>query len=444
MATRKDLGPVSAYAIALANGFTGTEAEWTSLIANASNSAQEAAESASEAAQSAQETADLVEDARTQYGSPLKATTVAEMTDTAHIYVYVGSETGYTAGNWYYHNGSAWVSGGVYNSAGINTDKTLSVEDMAADAAAVGALKEDLDTLGFTQVARNALLTVLQHVYYKDSQGQSAYDSLMDALNAVTVTSIVAVFDSGTTKIYNTSDIEDLRQYLTVTAYKSDGRSSIVNNYQLSGTLAVGTSVITVSYRDKTTTFNVTVYDNSIIYMLNTPKTFNGLDDYEDTGVALLKDNDSDWTIVFTLTDNTNVASENKNIIQATSGNNGYWVRVRNNNGNKLYDLITYGVSRTIDTAVSNDTHVIKGVIRFVHSSPRSTFDLSIDGVVAPTHMIGGASPTFTPTSIAETLLIGAGRSGSAFNGFFTGVITDFKIYNYGFGNSKTNEYISA
>lgn len=149
MATRKDLGPVSAYAIAVANGFTGTEAEWTSLIANASNSAQEAAESAGEAAQSAQETADLVEDARTQYGSPLKAATVAEMTDTAHIYVYVGSETGYTAGNWYYHNGSAWVSGGVYNSAGINTDKTLSVEDMAADGKAVGeeltALKADFN-----------------------------------------------------------------------------------------------------------------------------------------------------------------------------------------------------------------------------------------------------------------------------------------------------------
>lgn len=49
-------------------------------------------------------------------GSPSVARTVAAMTDTSKVYVYSGSETGYTAGNWYYYNGSAWVSGGVYNS----------------------------------------------------------------------------------------------------------------------------------------------------------------------------------------------------------------------------------------------------------------------------------------------------------------------------------------
>jgi hypothetical protein len=50
----------------------------------------------------------------------LVATTAAGMTQTDCIYVYTGSETGYTAGNWYYYNGSAWVSGGVYFSATID------------------------------------------------------------------------------------------------------------------------------------------------------------------------------------------------------------------------------------------------------------------------------------------------------------------------------------
>ena len=49
----KDLGPVSAYAVAVANGFTGTEAEWEQYIANASTAAQSAAGSATAAANSA-------------------------------------------------------------------------------------------------------------------------------------------------------------------------------------------------------------------------------------------------------------------------------------------------------------------------------------------------------------------------------------------------------
>ena len=85
------------------------------------------------------------------YGSPLTASTVAGMTDTNRVYVYTGSESGYTAGNWYYYNGSAWTSGGVYNSQGIQTDTTLSVIGMAADAKVVGDeiadLKDDLDSI---------------------------------------------------------------------------------------------------------------------------------------------------------------------------------------------------------------------------------------------------------------------------------------------------------
>lgn len=81
-------------------------------------------------------------------GSPLVASTAAEMTDTDKIYVYTGSETGYTSGNWYYYNGSAWTSGGVYNSMALETDTTLQVSGAAADAKVVGdqvsQLKEDL------------------------------------------------------------------------------------------------------------------------------------------------------------------------------------------------------------------------------------------------------------------------------------------------------------
>lgn len=71
------------------------------------------------------------------YG-PLKATTVADMTDQTRVYVYTGSESGYVNGNWYYYNGSSWVSGGVYNAVAVSTDKTLSISDKAADAKVTG------------------------------------------------------------------------------------------------------------------------------------------------------------------------------------------------------------------------------------------------------------------------------------------------------------------
>jgi hypothetical protein len=86
-----------------------------------------------------------------QIGAPYIATTVAGMTDKTRVYVYQGSESGYTSGNWYYWNGSAWTSGGTYNSAAVNTDKTLTQSDKPADSAIVGqqigSLKESFETL---------------------------------------------------------------------------------------------------------------------------------------------------------------------------------------------------------------------------------------------------------------------------------------------------------
>lgn len=72
------------------------------------------------------------------YGSPLTAATAAAMIDQTRVYVYTGSETGYTAGHWYYYDGSAWTDGGTYNSAAIQTDPTLAIPGMAADSKAVG------------------------------------------------------------------------------------------------------------------------------------------------------------------------------------------------------------------------------------------------------------------------------------------------------------------
>ena len=70
------------------------------------------------------------------------ANTASEMENQSQIYVYLGSETGYVNGNWYYYDTktSAWKSGGVYQaSPNVDVDDTLSISGMAADAAAVTA-----------------------------------------------------------------------------------------------------------------------------------------------------------------------------------------------------------------------------------------------------------------------------------------------------------------
>ena len=99
----------------------------------------------------AKATGDRISNLQSLVGSPLTASTAASMTDTNKVYVYTGSETGYTNGNWYYHDGTSWVSGGVYNSVAVDLDSTLTLANKAPDSKVVGdaisSLNEDISNL---------------------------------------------------------------------------------------------------------------------------------------------------------------------------------------------------------------------------------------------------------------------------------------------------------
>lgn len=230
------------------------------------------------------------------------ANTAAEMTDTSVIYVYTGSETGYTAGNYYFYDTSLtqWVSGGQYQSTVPSIDSTLTVQGAAADSAKVGQEISDLKSQiaqleAIPRSVKLAMDTLFQNVAMKDDAVYSDEYAVFHAwASAVKLLSISAVFDQGENVVYETDSLDSLKQYLTVTASYDDGSSATVGGYTLSGELATGTSTITVLFDGKSTTFDTTV--TAVIYHLEN-RTFNN-DGGINTQLKVLE-TDRDISMVF-------------------------------------------------------------------------------------------------------------------------------------------------
>lgn len=192
--------------------------------------------------------------------------TAAGMTDHNVVYLYTGTESGWNQGHMYYYNGTTWVDAGI-----AVTDTTLSVAGLAADAKKTGDeiadLKDGLQDIeeeishldGLSEDVKQALLQIASKVAYIDEDGQDYYDALNNALYPpADLVSISAVYtQSGT--VYDTDSLDSLKSDLVVTALYDDQTTETVTTYTLSGTLAEGTSTITVSYGGKTDTFDVVV-----------------------------------------------------------------------------------------------------------------------------------------------------------------------------------------
>ena len=149
---------------------------------------------------------------------------------------------------------------------------------------------------GISDDAKEAIVNAFAHVAWEDDSGADCYNAVVASL--YNVSSISATFtQSGT--IYDNATLESLKASLVVTATYSGGTTETLDaaNYTLSGTLEAGTSTITVTYGDKTDTFDVTV-SSSVLYSL-TNQAFNK--EKIDTGVKVLE-TDRDFTIAMDMT----------------------------------------------------------------------------------------------------------------------------------------------
>ena len=142
-------------------------------------------------------------------------------------------------------------------------DANLRTSGAAADAAVVGQelsdLKSEISSLSSIPLAvKQAMDSLFAKSAYADDDVSSDYAVFHAWANAINLLSISAVYtQSGTVDV--TDSLEDLKTDLVVTANYDNGSTVNVTDYVLSGTLEVGTSVITVTFEGKTTTFNVNV-----------------------------------------------------------------------------------------------------------------------------------------------------------------------------------------
>ena len=158
--------------------------------------------------------------------------------------------------------------------AGTNSDQLATTAFVQA---AIEGILEPCQTI--SEELKQALLQLAEHVAYIDDQGETYYQDLYDALYPPkTVVLITAVFEQGSTVIYDDTALDDLKQYLTVTAKYDDNTTAILADgaYTLSGLLEAPSSTVTVAYNGLTTTFTVNVTARPVLSSITATYTQSG------------------------------------------------------------------------------------------------------------------------------------------------------------------------
>lgn len=171
---------------------------------------------------------------------------------------------------------------------------------------------------GMTEEFKQALLQCFKGVSWLDDQAAEAdMAALYDALYPVQ--SIAADYTQ-TETVYPGTSIDSLKSDLVVTATYADGSTMVLadDDYTLSGTLTVGTSTVTATYKGKNASFSVTVTDSPVVYgydVVGEPTIANGVMTPTATGWIKSKiqflPGDKPWKIIFKAKNKSNSSYNN-------------------------------------------------------------------------------------------------------------------------------------
>jgi hypothetical protein len=256
------------------------------------------------------------------------------------------------------------------------------------------------------------------------------------AITQATVTSISAVYAQGSKIVYDTDSLDSLKDDLTVTATWSNHTTSTVASadYTLSGTLNEGTSAITVTYGEKTTTFNVTVV-SSLLYELDQSTTLTG-SNYINTNVQLLNQ-DIDFTILYDIT------GSDTQVNGATFIHCMYEASPWPGIVLQLYGSSAYTRFIAFDSGEYRFNTTIKGnrhKCAITHEAGSNVYNIKYwDGSDA----VSSSKTATSFTSITNPVVIGAQLTTSnTYTKYFAGTVHDFKIYATVLNDSAINEYL--
>lgn len=252
-----------------------------------------------------------------QFGAPLISTKISEMKDKTRVYVYTGTEEEYIAGNWYYWDGSAWISGGIYNSAAVETDETLSVAGKAADSAIVGQqigelneslgnVNEEISDLkgvgsGLTTEQKRYIISLFKSAVYSENMSDMV-TALENSFNTIPATGIK--LSPTTLKFSGIGDTQKITATLTPDTatssilWESDNTDVVTVKDGVATAVNDGIATITATSGSATAKCSVNVNTKELYSISN--KVCNA-DFYEATGLKLGSDSANGYSKSWTL-----------------------------------------------------------------------------------------------------------------------------------------------